>query len=962
MIKTGDWTIPQLVKYLAGVKDTLTKEEIERLRQTTAFAKEELPATDAETSDTKSVATVPGTAASTTPTQRRVRYKIGALYEPTDAMRQLGLPVLDWGHNPKWRSNSDEAKFLFFLGLQRYPPLQDLLKLAAGSDPKLRELALRYFLDKFSTQYQDYQPGKYGDIAFIPAIDASGKEFLAKHSQVFSEPGCTVLGFAVIRGDLRDEAQLKLKIFRHPAAGAATNALLQNPPKTEEQAKKVFEYLTNLLGDFTANNLQQLKAAKIIPAETPRSTGLTLVKPGECYFKGDGQATFHSKLFIFIDFGSRANTFLSACGVRNAPTTEEVALMLIADPAGFYSLAGGAERFKAELRQISASFNDISASTKQKMKSSPILLGSRVTDERNPQEKGGRRDSVGAEDEDDTIIVSYELLRPDQIVIIDDVNTYAQFRDILYGAPQEDILESLYSSLGSPRLGQLIKEEYKPVGELRDAPDAAKLRKLVLERLPLFLHERHQSRVLIRLEWMQDPTNFVVKKVARLILQKTLVFGGKRAVKDSEASAAAKRETFHRTLTLYIAHNIPLDLYEVANALCKQLFDTPKVNDSLLFSTILSTDLPSLRRRGYNVDRILNQQKAEREARESARRAAEREAQEAARREAQKEADLRAAAGPPTDVKLPVGGSSTGSATLPPPPPLPSNKPSSSGPADKGGASLPPQPPPYTPEAPTDARGEKDRSSKNFFNSMKNKLSSRNTADEIGQSLRSGVDRLLPNLPGGSGSGGSVSPGPQGRPPAGRVVNHQPTPESEINKNVQQAINACRPEARSLLQNRQHMEIIKEALNEGYCDVSGMEGDLVLVEIPNARELLLQTKLDSILRFLSIIRPLKRVYKLPDSSLHIFYDLSGPVIAFNANGALFLNLRYYEGWHDAQMKQKEPMKPMISWFFTLAHEIAHNLIGPHNAEHSYYMNQISQTHLLALVDELQAVQFGVSQA
>lgn len=54
----------------------------------------------------------------------------------------------------------------------------------------------------------------------------------------------------------------------------------------------------------------------------------------------------------------------------------------------------------------------------------------------------------------------------------------------------------------------------------------------------------------------------MVKKVARLILQTTLVWNGKRAVKDSEASAASKREGINRTLTLYVAHNIPLDLYE----------------------------------------------------------------------------------------------------------------------------------------------------------------------------------------------------------------------------------------------------------------------------------------------------------------------------------------------------------------------------------------------------------------
>lgn len=74
--------------------------------------------------------------------------------------------------------------------------------------------------------------------------------------------------------------------------------------------------------------------------------------------------------------------------------------------------------------------------------------------------------------------------------------------------------------------------------------------------------------------------------------------------------------------------------------------------------------------------------------------------------------------------------------------------------------------------------------------------------------------------------------------------------------------------------------------------------------MPNPQELLLQTKLDSINRFLSIVRPLRRVYKLPDASLHIFYDLAGPLIAFNRNGALFLNLRYYEGWRQYYLSRQ----------------------------------------------------------
>ena len=38
----------------------------------------------------------------------------------------------------------------------------------------------------------------------------------------------------------------------------------------------------------------------------------------------------------------------------------------------------------------------------------------------------------------------------------------------------------------------------------------------------------------------------------------------------------------------------------VATSLCRLLFEKVKVNDALLFMTILSTDLKALKRRGYN--------------------------------------------------------------------------------------------------------------------------------------------------------------------------------------------------------------------------------------------------------------------------------------------------------------------------------------------------------------------------
>ena len=63
-----------------------------------------------------------------------------------------------------------------------------------------------------------------------------------------------------------------------------------------------------------------------------------------------------------------------------------------------------------------------------------------------------------------------------------------------------------YASLGSYRLSALVKEEYNPVGEVKNEALASDIRKLVLERVPLFLHERTQTRILLTPEWLSKPS------------------------------------------------------------------------------------------------------------------------------------------------------------------------------------------------------------------------------------------------------------------------------------------------------------------------------------------------------------------------------------------------------------------------------------------------------------------------
>lgn len=58
----------------------------------------------------------------------------------------------------------------------------------------------------------------------------------------------------------------------------------------------------------------------------------------------------------------------------------------------------------------------------------------------------------------------------------------------------------------------------------------------------------------------------------------------------------------------------------------------------------------------------------------------------------------------------------------------------------------------------------------------------------------------------------------------------------------------------------------------------------------------MEEKRHSLARFVHIMKPLATIYDLPLTKLHIFYDLGGGIIAFNRNGSIFLNLRYFEEW------------------------------------------------------------------
>jgi hypothetical protein len=79
----------------------------------------------------------------------------------------------------------------------------------------------------------------------------------------------------------------------------------------------------------------------------------------------------------------------------------------------------------------------------------------------------------------------------------------------------------------------------------------------------------------------------------------------------------------------------------------------------------------------------------------------------------------------------------------------------------------------------------------------------------------------------------------------------------------------------------------------------------------------------------------EHVFNMPTAYFHIFHDVDSPQIAFNSNGSLFFNVRFFKQVHMKQ--QQQPLSFNASacsyWYTVAAHELAHNIEADHNAKH-----------------------------
>ena len=179
------------------------------------------------------------------------------LYEPSDALRALRVPILDW-RGRSWRASSDEARFLFSLGLQRHMPLPEVLERASGSDAALGVVARTYLLDKFASVYADvYSLKDASKYAFVPAQDGR----LYPPTQVYTDAAAASMQWPIAAVSAVDATKLQLPT--HPTGSAIVHKLCSSPPQTHEEACRVFAFLSTVR-TYTPRDLDTLRHAPIV--------------------------------------------------------------------------------------------------------------------------------------------------------------------------------------------------------------------------------------------------------------------------------------------------------------------------------------------------------------------------------------------------------------------------------------------------------------------------------------------------------------------------------------------------------------------------------------------------------------------------------------------------------------------------------------------------------------------------
>ena len=119
----------------------------------------------------------------------------------------------------------------------------------------------------------------------------------------------------------------------------------------------------------------------------------------------------------------------------------------------------------------------------------------------------------------------------------------------------------LYLLLGSPNLSSLVREDYRTSRELANSKIGVRIRHLILDRLPLFLHKQSPLRTKLSPDWLNDGKNLIVKVFEKISVTRSLHHGDIHDSMSYDTAAIAKQEG-SGPIELLLAGDEQLEMHE----------------------------------------------------------------------------------------------------------------------------------------------------------------------------------------------------------------------------------------------------------------------------------------------------------------------------------------------------------------------------------------------------------------
>lgn len=635
-----------------------------------------------------------------------------------------------------------------------------------------------------------------------------------------------------------------------------------------------------------------------------------------------GNEPVWEEIFDFVDFGREGNIFLEALGCKDRPDPSQIAEQFALEPRRIYDAMDVA----GYLRLLALLGTNITSLQRDrllwaKLKEAPFLIG--LATAHAMDDDGGKTVAT--------------LARAQDIVIMDEPRLGVIFRSDLVVAPERDDCEALYLALGSPHLSSLVRQKYRYRGNPVTNSATESLKKHILERSGIFLTLPEISPHVKKPNYLAG--NLKIYSYEAILVERLLIFGRIKSSNSEKVTAVVDSST--RGLLLAVTDPRTVNFNQVAEALNSIILKKTNRGTDLMFETILKENLDYLRFRGFAVDRLLNRHleekrlaKAKAEAEEAERRKVEMEQKrvEAERvaevaqmvREGQRNGQLENGVAngngyrDNVERKPKIPGAWQDDHDEPPAytPQEPEVQP------QHQQQIVQPQPPTRQPDRPS-----------GFMNSIRNALGIQ--------------DPLHPQSP------SQHHQEPQEQTP------HYPTSKSSIDNQLSRAINAVRPFSQNSIFTPATNSIVQEA-PQSYCDSTEAQ-DLQVYDnapkwglgtfcVPSQRtafDTIIATKITDITSFATLLKRLAGVYAVREESFHLFWDPRGKTIAFNLRGSLFFNIAYFLELHQKREGGYSRDAP-VYWFTVIAHELAHNMVHPHGAEHSYWTEAFVSSYMLRL--------------